>query len=160
MKNITSWLLLAGLAAFSACHKSTTSHSIPVTDTAVTVYAAGWVNSDSINTATVWKNGVANLLPPTTTTDSGSFGYAVAVSGTDVYVAGNSPHGAVYWKNGVEQVLSSTGQAYAITSAGSDLYVAGSQLIPIAIRILLRSTGKMVSRPFSVRNCPRQPLPV
>ena len=131
MKNILHWLFLAGLTGLVACHKSSNSKSTaPGTDTTVTVYAAGWSWNGPINTATVWKNDTATLLPPAATADTGSYGYSVAVSGTDVYVAGNSPHGAVVWKNGVEQVLSPTGQDYAIALAGTDIYVAGSQLVP------------------------------
>jgi len=130
---------MAALTGLVACHKSSNSKfittgtdTITITgaDTTVTVYAAGWSTIGSINTATVWKNDTATLLPPAATADTSSFGYSVAVSGTDVYVAGNSPHGAAVWKNGVEQVLSPTGQDYAIALAGTDIYVAGSQLIP------------------------------
>jgi hypothetical protein len=39
---------------------------------------------------------------------------AIFVSGQDVYVAGQTTAGAVYWKNGVEIILSSKGSANSI----------------------------------------------
>ena len=59
------------------------------------------------NAATVWKNDVKTLL------DSGappSVATAVAVEGSDVYVAGNintlTTNNSLYWKNGAKTSLS------------------------------------------------------
>jgi hypothetical protein len=39
---------------------------------------------------------------------------SIFLSGSDVYVAGSTTAGAVYWKNGVETILSSVGYANSI----------------------------------------------
>lgn len=86
-----------------------------------------------------WKNAVATQL--LTSGTGNSHAQAVAVSGTDVYVAGyaNGPDaffsvGAnpglpCIWKNGVEQILpipaGHIGAAQAIAVSGSDVYVVG-----------------------------------
>ncbi|MFL5788351.1 MAG: hypothetical protein ACJ748_09885 [Flavisolibacter sp.] len=78
------------------------------------------------NEAVFWKNGIMQKLgnPP-------SYANAIAVSGTDIYIAGmamvNNQYEAVYWKNGVIYPL---GDAYstanAITISGQDVYIAGT----------------------------------
>jgi hypothetical protein len=96
-----------------------------------------YVLGNSNDTTEYWKNGVARVL------GTGGPGYlsafAMSVSDTDVYVAGQVVTGffvsgnleqahAVYWKNGVEVVLpDSTGlaTASAIYVNESDVYVAG-----------------------------------
>lgn len=86
-----------------------------------------------------WKNGTAVNLPSIVGNGT-SHAQAIAVSGTDVYVAGYD-HGAstatattsgipCIWKNGVEQQLpipvgGFTGEATAIAVSGTDVYVAG-----------------------------------
>jgi hypothetical protein len=52
----------------------------------------------------------------------------MTISGTDVYFAGQDGQKAVYWKNGVENVLPISGiggYASAMTLVGTDLYFAG-----------------------------------
>ncbi len=46
----------------------------------------------------------------------------------DVYIAGTDGTNAVYWKNGVETVLSQNAGARAIAVSGSDVYVGGNTL--------------------------------
>src|SRR5437868_3521738 len=93
-------LALAWLAGLYACRKhSTCSKCDPTASDSVTVYAAGYIYDGTSNTATYWKNGQAVLLPPATNHNTNSFAYAMAISGKDVYIAGGSPVGTVYWKN-------------------------------------------------------------
>jgi hypothetical protein len=65
-----------------------------------------------VNTPAYWKNGIEYDLPLNGTTS----GYTTSlyVSGSDVYASGNTSAGAVYWKNGVETILSSAGEAQSI----------------------------------------------
>ena len=80
--------------------------------------------------AKYWKNG-GN--PITLTSSSCAEAMSIAVSGTDVYVAGLESNGsnilvAKYWKNGVAVNLTDgtqTAQANSIAVVGSDVYVAG-----------------------------------
>ena len=102
-----------------------------VDTTSSTVYVAGTdVKLDKTGRsryyAVYWKNGREVTLTDSSTKAQA---YAIAVSGTDVYVAGVvAPH-ATYWKNGVPVTLSeSISIALAIAISGSDVYVAGNAL--------------------------------
>jgi hypothetical protein len=78
-----------------------------------TVYVAGRVNDQFKSNATVWTNGVANVLSTNV-----SYVYGIAVSGSDVYVVGNEYINGVsyatYWLNGVATHLSPSSNATAI----------------------------------------------
>lgn len=102
-----------------------------VDTTSSTVYVAGTeaktdLTGRSTNYAVYWKNGREVTL---TDSSTNAHGYAIAVSGTDVYVAGVvAPH-AKYWKNGIAVSLSeSISVAFAIAISGSDVYIAGNVL--------------------------------
>ena len=71
------------------------------------------VNGGS-NAPAYWKNGVEHDLP----LNGAAYGNAtsILVSGSDVYVTGQTSEGAVYWKNDKEIILSSAGSA-------NDIYV-------------------------------------
>jgi hypothetical protein len=96
------------------------------------VYQCGGTSPDSLwnnSVVTFWKNGVATKWG-----DSNGYTIAqsIAVSGTDVYLAGSSGHSlgtppqAVYWKNGTPTTLSgSTSEASGIAVLGNDVYVTG-----------------------------------
>jgi hypothetical protein len=57
------------------------------------------------STPAYWKNGIEHDLP----LNGDSYGSAntVFVNGSDIYVCGNTPSGAVYWENGIETKLGS-----------------------------------------------------
>ena len=81
------------------------------------LYFTGYVlvpANGGTNAPAYWKNGVEYDLP----LNGAAYGNAtsILVSGTDVYVTGETSEGAVYWKNGVEIILSSAGTA-------NDIYV-------------------------------------
>jgi hypothetical protein len=121
---------LAGfvLLIFSGCGSS--MHMSSPQPVPADVYVAG---TDGTNAA-LWKNGVETILAPNATAD------AVAVSGSDVYVAGwvNSPGTPPYggstatiWKNGVATALTNSGfsQANGLTLANGNVYAVGSSFV-------------------------------
>lgn len=79
------------------------------------------VGNDTISAA-YWKNGTLTYLP------NGYMTAAIAVSGSDVYVAGTSlRNGDVYWKNGNMQTLGpSPAFVKCMTVSGGDIYVGGT----------------------------------
>ena len=88
-------------------------HSIFVLDG--DIYLTGYLvvpANGGTNAPAYWKNGVEYDLP----LNGATYGSATSifVSGTDVYLTGETSDGAVYWKNGVETILSSTGSAIGI----------------------------------------------
>jgi hypothetical protein len=100
-----------------------------VTVSGMDVYAAGVYN----NIPVYWKNGVMNTLNLNGSPVSG-FASAIAVVGTDVYVAGatnppGSGYQATYWKNALSTDLSANtsdiSNANGIAVVGSDIYVVG-----------------------------------
>jgi hypothetical protein len=78
------------------------------------LYFTGYLIVGGMTAPAYWKNGVEHDLP----LNGAAYGNAtsILVSGTDVYVTGQTSQGAVYWKNGVEIILSSKGTA-------NDIYV-------------------------------------
>ena len=94
------------------------------------VYTAGYESGTGENVAKVWKNGV--VLYSLTDGTYRANANAVAVSGSDVYVAGNeNSSGSIgkLWKNGVAEAgYSDAWLLYSISIEGSDVYVAGISL--------------------------------
>jgi len=99
------------------------------------IYVAGSVYpaGDYTNTtAAFWKNGIVKQIP--VPNSKKSWANAIAVLGTDVYIAGNTISSnsnafqATVWKNGVATLLTSDpsgGEARAIAISGNDVYIAG-----------------------------------
>lgn len=92
------------------------------------IYIAGIYEGD----ACYWKDGVITMLKNVPGKSITSHASSIFVSGNDVYCAGrvinNSIGYPVYWKNGVENILSNTsGSVSSITVSGNDVYVLGNQ---------------------------------
>ena len=131
----THLLLLLYCLGLWACNKDSVTTKI-----AADVYVAG-IESGSANQynpnysiAKYWKNGIAVNLTGTDGTQN-AVATSIAVSGTDIYVAGwlandyqsagNPPRLATYWKNGDAITLSGGTGANSIAISGKDIYVAG-----------------------------------
>src|SRR5258706_2454930 len=99
------------------------------------VYATGFeVNDAGYPIAKYWKNKAPVVL---TTGPFGSYGISIAVSGSDVDVAGVEGNGPVdvdkYWKNGVSiELTDGTRPAFvnSIFVDGNDVNVAGGETEP------------------------------
>lgn len=76
------------------------------------VYIAGSYFTTGLPMPAYWKNGVEQDLPVGNQSTGEAAGICVVDS--DVFVAGSTSGGAVYWKNGVESILSSVGYANSI----------------------------------------------
>ncbi len=92
------------------------------------VYVAGYEYNASVPCATIWKNGVKQILDDGTA--GSSYAYGVSVSGDDVYATGykmvDLVRKAMVWKNGTPQTISETESwPNAIATRGDDVYVAG-----------------------------------
>ncbi|HVW16317.1 MAG TPA: hypothetical protein VHB54_20965 [Mucilaginibacter sp.] len=114
---------------------SDTTHDSSASKIAVysnNIYVIGSTHNDSIPQPVLWKNGLAEPLTFSSPAVGGQ-ATAIALSGNDIYIAGNAYtkdyYGmAVYWKNGQQVALSepnSTTTVNAIAVNGSDVYVAG-----------------------------------
>src|ERR1700744_6132900 len=125
MRTITILILAANIAALSSCAKKN-ANSYPIN---LPGNAKAYVAATIGDTAAYFING--KEYPLTSGQDTASAN-AIAVSGSDVYVAGYESNGArmvaKYWKNGVATALSDTqlnATDNAIAVVGSTVYVAG-----------------------------------
>jgi hypothetical protein len=89
------------------------------------VYVAGRI-PDATYGGGYWKNGVWNAI------NNGAFlPYAIASSGSDVYISGYTFTGTlantqgVYWKNGTLNTINNSLSATTFVANGSDLYIVG-----------------------------------
>ncbi len=118
------FLVCTGLIFLQACSKKTD------TTAGINIYVAGMDNFR----AKVWKNGQATTLS-LSPGELASQSLGMAVSGTDVYVAGQQMNAsnqsvATYWKNGSPTVLtdgSVNAVAFGVAISGSDIYVVGTR---------------------------------
>jgi hypothetical protein len=96
------------------------------------IYTAGFETNDAgQEIAKYWKDGQVTVLGAGT---NGSYATSIAISGTDVYVAGVEGNGtndvAKYWKNGIPVDLTDgtqRGFANSVVLSGTDVYVAGGE---------------------------------
>jgi glutamate synthase domain-containing protein 3 len=75
--------------------------------------------------AVYWLNGQQIILPKT---NENAYAKAIAVFGSNVYIAGNDGNDAVYWLNGQQIILPKTNEnanAIAIAISGSNVYIIG-----------------------------------
>lgn len=81
---------------------------------------------------TYWKNSIPFSQTTPAPGGSGSFyaAYnAITMLGSDLYIAGtdSNPYmNAVYWKNGIETILTPTAEALDIAISGNDIYIIGN----------------------------------
>ena len=117
-KNEERTVLYATAAGYDARIFVVTSIFVSGNDVYAAAYRDGLGGKQKI--PGYWKNGVEYDLPLDSAADGRPT--SIFVSGTDVYVAGYLTYpnstvprfSAVYWKNGVETILSSTGVATSI----------------------------------------------
>jgi len=115
------------------------SQATAITVSGNDVYIAGIAtDSNGYHVPTYWKNGVATMSPDNQLIHQLISDYlinAIAVNGTDVYMAGetlpyNGGYEATYWKNGVATLLNPGGVpdsfANGIAISGTDVYVVGN----------------------------------
>ena len=96
------------------------SYAICLAASAAEVYVLGYEDGNAV----YWSGGSPHILQSGTSVPAVA---AIAVSGSDVYVAGNS-FAPMYWKNQTPVFLTdsfSTASTSAITVSGTDVYVAG-----------------------------------
>jgi hypothetical protein len=142
MKKLTLFAVIAS-ALFFSCQKNSspapdaknvpggiTSKNQPALTT--DVYVAGYTLATNSRTLPAyWKNGVLTTLPSNPAFSASTS--SIAVSGTDVYVAGADNNTACYWKNGVEHVFPQPNPNFPVSyaagiaiSATGDVYIVGS----------------------------------
>ncbi len=125
-------LFTAFVLGCSGGSPTSTAPSSPTPSPQVTdVYLAGYAESGAgtINTATVWKNGMGTTLGDGV---HHSGACCVVLSGTDLYVGGLQNDGthdrAVIWKNGVPTMLTDgteDADVSGMTVSGTDVYAVG-----------------------------------
>lgn len=124
-------------SALLPLHDKTSARATAVSVSGTDVYVAGYfTNAKGNRAAAYWKvDAAGNVERVVLYSDTDKSGYqaqgnAIAVSGTDVYVAGWVDEGArsaVLWKNGAATVLhgTDTSDGLGIAVSGADVYVAG-----------------------------------
>jgi hypothetical protein len=151
-------IMLFFVIGYCSCKKS--SSSVSNLPKPLNIYVAGYrTNNQGVNgavdTATYWKNGAPVALSDGT---NNAHANSIAVSGTDVYVAGDEYNGmnnvAKYWKNG--QPFNLTGgknyaSATSIAVSGSDVYVAGYEYVGRNVAIYWKN-GTRITLTDSTKN--------
>ena len=135
MKKQIFFAALAFITLFTACKKDKTPEVTPSTNVYVTGHQ--WDSVSGLDKSGVWKNGAftVNAL----NSNRSHYGYAIALSGNDVYTTGYENTQTIWkchvWKNGLYQY--SLGDGYSlgagIALVGTDIYVAGYAYEPSPI---------------------------
>lgn len=97
------------------------------------VYVAGWYNKGDIYYPCYWKNGTRVDLGSRSSTYS-----SIAVSGSDIFVAGNMNFQPTVWKNTASNkttLETSFSMAMGIALSGNDVFVSGNYFLPSDIMI-------------------------
>jgi hypothetical protein len=131
-KHFNSAMTVIILFVISGCKKNSGADTI----NSGGVYVSGATVQPSNSIATIWENGTSSEFTNNTPNSIYSVGNAMAISGSDIYVAGyyeiaNGDEVAMVWKNGAGTALGPGGSvtaANAIGVQGSDVYVAGVAL--------------------------------
>jgi len=93
------------------------------------VYVSGYVYQGGTgSTPTYWKNGVEHNL---NIDNDASVAYAVAVSGNNIYLAGNENGYATLWKNGLPGILDNNtpaGDKFGLAINNNEVYAVSSNI--------------------------------
>jgi hypothetical protein len=101
---------------FTRCKKDTANPS-----TQNDLYISGTLGSGDTSHAVYWKNGNLVILPGDGLPSAAG---NIAVSGTDVYVAGRKGNGFGYWKNGNYVSLNDTfNLSFSLAVSAGDIYM-------------------------------------
>lgn len=127
MKKQIFFAALACITLFTSCKKDNNPAAEPITNVYVTGHQ--WDSVSGLDKSGVWKNGAftINVL----NSNRSHYGYAIALSGNDVYTTGYENTQTIWkchvWKNGLYQY--SLGDGYSLGTGialiGTDIYVAG-----------------------------------
>lgn len=115
-------IILFSLLALFACSKDDSSNAQQ--ENPVDFYACGGAKTGiSDEKAVYWKNG-----QPTFLTTQAGYANAMDVSNGNVYIVGEDNGVAKYWKNGIDQQLTSILNYYVtdICVSNNDVYIVGS----------------------------------
>lgn len=151
MKTSKTILLLAPLILFFSCSKDDSQQ--PESPKLTTVYVGGSQKINGKEKATIWKNGVAELL--NTDLANASRVNSVLVSGNDVYAVGFevilNENKATLWKNGVKTTLEDGfSEAYSIAVFKDKIYIV-EQLYRNAT-LWINAAGNLVDNQLSSIN--------
>lgn len=112
------------------------------------LYVVGSDNFDAV----YWKNGTEVIIPNSTPDIVAGF-----VSGTDVYLAGNTLTSKLpaIWKNNDMTLLAFTAlqaRVYGMFVSGTDVYAAGDQIDAVHNLPVYWKNGSLISLPFTVNS--------
>lgn len=123
-----------GVATTNQLPGNNSYYALAIAVTNNDIYTTGYENNGTTSPCQVWKNGqhLYSLGDA-----ARNFGNGIAVSGSDVYVAGSTSENipgysyAVIWKNSIATPLTSFNNSngtgcYAIKISGTDVYAAGA----------------------------------
>ena len=140
--NVTYWKDTTGINLADASLINPIANGITRSGADLYIVGSGYINGYQQFVPLYWKNR-NNAIKVATNVYDHAEGRAIAVSGSDIYVAGTMPDintlgtsPACFWKNGAVTLLrpvslnSGSGLAKAIYVSGSDVYIVG-EVYPI-----------------------------